>query len=125
MNKLEMIREAVATYQERLSWNIMEDGRTRWEFYGVQLRIAQAAFNYNGYIVTGTRHACPIMGLQLDIIGDDVLDKWCGHNNMIQGFTDQYGNFYNRQEAYVIAKVAGQIIREDHTPGTLFSECYI
>lgn len=125
MDKLEMIREAVATYKERLAGNIMDDGRTRWEFYGVQLRIAQAAFNYNGYIVTGTRHACPIMGLQLDIIGDDVLDEWCGLDKMVQGFTTQYGVFVDRQEAYVIAKAAGQIIREDICPGTLYSECYI
>lgn len=125
MNKLEVIANAVAEYQERLAGNIMDDGRMRWEFYGVQLRIAQAAFNYNGYIVTGTRHGCPIMGLQIDVIGDDVLSEWMGGDRMIQGFTDQYGNFYDRKEAYVIAKAAGQIIREDHCPGTLYSECYI
>lgn len=39
--------------------------------------------------------------------------------------TDQYGNFLTRKEAYPIAKAAGQIIREDHCPGTLYSECYI
>ena len=103
----------------------MEDGRSRAEYYGVQLRIAQAAFNYNGYIVTGTRHGCPIMRLQIHAIGIDTLNKWCEFGDMIQGFTDQYGNFLNRQEAYVIAKAAGQIIREDITPGTLYSECYI
>lgn len=31
----------------------------------------------------------------------------------------------NRQEAYIVAKEAGQIIREDVSPGTLYSECYI
>lgn len=124
MNKLEMIKQAVASYQERLAGNIMEDGRMRWDYYGVQRRIAQAAYNFNGYIVTGTRHGCPIMGLQLDMV-EDVLDEWCGLDKMVQGFTDQYGNFLNRKEAYVIAKAAGQIIREDTNPGTLYSECYI
>ena len=102
----------------------MEDGRTRWETYGVQLRVAQAACNYNGLIVTGTRHFCPIMCLQIDAMGgDEVLSQWS--KSHIQGFTDQYGNFLTRKEAYVIAKAAGQIIREDITPGTLYSECYI
>ena len=124
MNKMEMIEQAVASYQERLLGNIMDDGRTRWDYYGVQLRIAQAAYNYNGYIVTGTRHSCPIMGLQLDMVGIENLMEWCDYE-MIQGFTTQYGDFVNRKEAYIIAKAAGQIIREDTCPGTLFSECYI
>lgn len=122
---IENIRKAVEEYQERLKGNIMEDGRMRWEYYGVQRRIAQAAYNYNGYIVTGTRHSCPIMGLQLNAIGFDVIQEWCPKGEMVQGFTDQFGNFLNRQEAYIIAKEAGQIIREDVYPGTLYSECYI
>lgn len=120
---IERIKSVVEQYQERLRGNIMEDGRMRWEYYGVQRRIAQAAFNYNGYIVTGTRHGCPIMRMQIDMI--DGLDEWCQFDRMIQGFTDQYDNFLTRKEAYPIAKAAGQIIREDHCPGTLYSECYI
>ncbi len=122
---VEKIKQAVEEYQERLKGNIMENGQTRWEYYGVQRRIAQAAYNFNGYIVTGTRHSCPIMGLQINAIGADVLKEWCDLNKMVQGFTDQYGNFLTRQEAYVIAKEAGQIIRDDVHPGTLYSECYI
>lgn len=125
MNKFEKIEQAITIYREMLAGNNMDNGQKRWEFYGVQRRIAQAAYNFNGYIVTGTRHSCPIMQLQMYAIGLDVLDDWCHGDKMIQGFTDQYGNFINRQEAYVIAKAAGQIIREDHCPGTLYSECYI
>lgn len=125
MDKYTKIREAISVYKQMTDGNIMEDGRSRAEYYGVQLRIAQAAYNFNGYIVTGTRHSCPIMQMQMYAIGNDILDEWCGYENMVQGFTDQYGNFLNRQEAYVIAKAAGQIIREDHCPDTLFSECYI
>lgn len=125
MNKFEKIEEAIKVYKEMTSGNIMEDGRTRAEYYGVQLRIAQAAYNFNGYIVTGTRHSCPIMQLQMFAIGIDLLNEWCNPNDMVQGFTDQYGNFLTRQEAYPIAKAAGQIIRQDTCPGTLYSECYI
>ena len=121
---IERIKTVVEQYQERLRGNIMEDGRTRWEYYGVQRRIAQAAYNYNGYIVTGTRHSCPIMEMQIMMM-EEVLQEWCGFDKMVQGFTDQYGNFLTRKEAYPIAKAAGQIIREDTCPGTLYSECYI
>lgn len=125
MSKFDKIKQAITIYRKMLDGNNMDNGQKRWEFYGVQLRIAQAAYNFNGYIVTGTRHSCPIMQLQMIAIGDDLLDDWCGDNEMIQGFTDQYGNFHNRKDAYVIAKAAGQIIREDVKPGTLFSECYV
>ena len=121
---IERIKAVVEQYQERLRGNIMEDGRMRWEYYGVQRRIAQAAYNYNGYIVTGTRHSCPIMEMQIMMMGE-VLEEWCDGDKMVQGFTDQYGNFLTRKEAYPIAKAAGQIIREDTSPGTLYSECYI
>lgn len=121
---IERIKAVVEQYQERLRGNIMEDGRMRWEYYGVQRRIAQAAYNYNGYIVTGTRHSCPIMEMQIMMM-EEVLEEWCNLDKMIQGFTDQYGNFLTRKEAYPIAKAAGQIIREDTCPGTLYSECYI
>jgi hypothetical protein len=121
---IERIKAVVEQYQERLRGNIMEDGRIRWEYYGVQRRIAQAAYNYNGYIVTGTRHSCPIMEMQIMMM-EEVLEEWCDGDKMVQGFTDQYGNFLTRKEAYPIAKAAGQIIREDTCPGTLYSECYI
>lgn len=121
---IERIKQVVEQYQERLRGNIMEDGRMRWEYYGVQRRIAQAAYNYNGYIVTGTRHSCPIMEMQIRVM-EEVLEEWCNGDKMIQGFTDQYGNFLTRKEAYPIAKAAGQIIREDTRPGTLYSECYV
>lgn len=122
--KFDRIKSAIADYQKAMQSNIMEDGRHRSDYFGIQLRIAQAACNYNGYIVTGTRHFCPIMNMQIDAIGEKLLHEWCG-GLAVQGFTDQYGRFYGRKEAYVIAKAAGQIIRDDPSPGTLFSECYV
>lgn len=123
--KFDRIQSAIAQYQSVMATHIMEDGRPRWVYYGVQLKIAQAAINYNGFIVTGARHTCPIIRMQIDSIGAEFLHEWNGGKRGTQGFTDQYGNFYDRKQAYVIAKAAGQIIYEDHTPGTLFSECYI
>lgn len=109
----------------------MEDGRHRSEYYGVQLRISHAACRFNGYIVTGVRHFCPIMRNQIDAMGGfELLNEWQRESGELetgddQGFVDQYGRYLTREEAYIIAKEAGQIIREDHLPGTLFSECYI
>lgn len=42
-----------------------------------------------------------------------------------QGFVDQFGDFLTREEAYIIAKENGQIIRPDgtHDDKTLYSEC--
>lgn len=123
--KFDRIQDAIAIYQASLADHIMEDGRMRWEYYKTQRRISQAAINYNGLIVTGTRHTCPIIRMQINAIGADVLREWNNDKLGVQGFTDQYGFFLNRQEAYIIAKAAGQITREDLTPGTLYSECYI
>lgn len=125
MDKFNNIKKAIAAHKKMTDGNVMEDGSMRWEYYGVQRRVAQAAYSYNGYIVTGTRHSCPIMQMQIYAIGVELLDEWCGLDKMVQGFTDQYGNFLTRKEAYVIAKESGQIIREDVCPGTLYSECYI
>lgn len=130
------LKTAVSRYQKRVEeayWVEDESGNKieRWRKYGSKRRIAQAACSYNGYIVTGTRHFCPIMRLQIETVGVERLRAFCGNSdnyaedNIIQGFTDQYGMFLTREEAYVIAKEAGQIIREDTVPGVLFSECYI
>ena len=60
---LERIDSAVKQYQEAISMHF-EDGVPRWERYNVTRKIAQAACNYGGYIVTGTRHYCPIMHME-------------------------------------------------------------
>lgn len=122
---IERIKQAIEVYKKMTDGNIMEDGRHRAEYYGVQLRIAQAAYDFNGYIVTGTRHSCPIMQLQMYGVGLEVLSEWCEWNDMVQGFTDQYGTFYNREDAYVIAKAAGQLNDRHEWGETLYSESYI
>lgn len=122
---LERIDSAVKDYQEATSAHF-EDGVPRWERYNITRKIAQAACNYGGYIVTGTRHYCPIMNMQIDAIGDDALVEYAGgHDNIIQGFTDQYGIFLTRSEAYIIARDAGQLLPRHAYGETLFSESYI
>ena len=122
---LERIDSAVKRYQEAIATHF-EDGVPIWERYNVTRKIAQAACNYGGYIVTGTRHYCPIMNMQIDAIGHDALLEYAGGiANVVQGFTDQYGIFLTRSEAYIIARDAGQLLPRHAYGETLFSESYI
>ena len=42
--------------------------------------------------------------------------------NCKQGFIDQFGDFIDRQEAWVIAKSQNQIVKSVSSEGTLYSE---
>lgn len=71
----------------------------------------------DGHIILGIRHFSPDMRLSAELQGYDVKD--CRE----QGFVDQYGQYYNRQEAYKIAKANNQYRPyPPYTEGTLYSE---
>ena len=66
------------------------------------------------------------MHMQIDAIGHDALVEYAGGiSKVVQGFTDQYGIFLTRQEAYIIARDAGQLLPRHAYGETLFSESYI
>jgi hypothetical protein len=72
----------------------------------------------NLLIVIGARHWDSIMRDHFRLIADRVERK-----SEIQGFIDQFGKFYTRQEAFVIAEENNQIIRRvGGDNGKLFSE---
>lgn len=108
-------------------------GIPRYEKYNVQRRVACAAEKFGDYIVTGVRHFCPMMRLQINAIGWHALVaySYCYRNGektapYVDGFVDQYNNFLTREEAYVIAMAAGQIIRNhDISDHELFSEMIV
>lgn len=81
-------------------------------------RIVCAANRYhNGPILIGARHCDQHMYVQAQFHGITMAEP------NTQGFIDQFGNFYNRQEAWKIAKKNNQIIRDhDKCVGMLFSE---
>jgi len=80
-------------------------------------RIVCAANKFeNGPMLIGARHFDQHMIVQMAYM--DVK----GSDPHTQGFIDQYGKFYTRKEAWVIAEKNGQIIREVSSPGMLFSE---
>lgn len=71
-----------------------------------------------GTIVCGARHYDNVMRAAIKEMGD--REEWF---DCEQGFIDQYGNFYTREEAYVVAKENGQIVRRcGGDNGKLFSE---
>lgn len=71
-----------------------------------------------GRILVGVRHYCPLMRAQIE--ASEGVKHWKGKCD--QGFVDQYGNFLDRKEAWVIAEKNGQIKREVAPKGTLYSE---
>jgi len=80
-------------------------------------RIVCAAIkNRGGSIICGPRHFDKIMYGQ---IGSNT-DEW---RTAEQGFVDQYGQFYDRTEAWIIANGQNQILHNfPCMPNTLFSE---
>jgi hypothetical protein len=65
-----------------------------------------AANRKENRIICGARHYDPIMRAQIN--ASEGADWWKGCE---QGFIDQFGRFYTREEALVVAKTNGQIKR--------------
>lgn len=106
-------------FQEHLNWALVPDAI--WERADVQRVVSMAACIVDGFLIVGNRHFCPIMRMMIDNLGLDC------HKHDVrtqQGFVDQWGVYMTRQEAWDIAKAAGQI-KEVFQEGVLYSECYL
>ncbi len=78
--------------------------------------VCSAIRNEEGQIICGPRHFDMTMNQQIVLSGF----SWVRSK---QGFVDQFGEFLTREDAYVIAKDNGQIIRRcGGDEGKLFSE---
>lgn len=87
----------------------------------VQRVVSMAACIVDGVLIVGNRHFCPIMCMTIDLM---ELDEHKHDVDTQQGFVDQWGIYMSRQEAWGVAKAAGQIKRV-FQEGVLFSECYL
>lgn len=84
----------------------------------------------DGSIIVGIRHYSPEMRATLTKIygkGIKLFNWWIRKPYHLrvkqQGFVDQFGRFYNREDAWKLAKEKGQIRNKIGCPdGTLFSE---
>lgn len=77
----------------------------------------------DGTLLVGPRHWGPTMRQQADTYkkAHGISEKRLAVAK--QGFIDQFGKFYSREEAWKIAEANGQIIRDhDKCVGELFSE---
>lgn len=73
-------------------------------------------------IITGARHWDSVMRGIWDALDTFVIDS-IDRNKEEQGFIDQFGNFYTRKEAYIIAKENNQIVRDlGYETDELYSE---
>lgn len=97
------------------SWN------TRLKVDKLEPRIVCAAnrTNFTGEIALGVRHYDGFM--------HHFYDDHPTHGDPVtQGFIDQFGKFYTRQEAWCVAYKNSQIVRrvggDDSNGGTLYSE---
>ena len=95
----------------------------RWVRHNVTIVIVSAANRYKDIIVMGPRHYSNLMRTQIEAYGGiKVLREYAG-DEYEQGFVDQYGTFYTREESLKIANDQGQIRYPHHVPGSqLFSE---
>lgn len=85
------------------------------------MRRVVCAANRNGdLLILGARHFDMTMHRTIELLG---LDDRLSPSRWEQGFIDQHGVFLTREEAWVVAETAGQIIRRVGGDGKrLFSE---
>lgn len=117
-----MIKHATELYKSHIQWaQTANYGEPIWTKDGVQRVVSMAACIVDGHLIVGNRHFCPIMQMTIDNLG--IRDTMHDHEVM-QGFVDQWGVYMSREEAWEVAKAAGQI-KEVFVEGVLFSECYL
>lgn len=87
-------------------------------------RIVCAAIMMDDEVIVGPRHMDKTMRELIGMRSERSDIRWW--QEAIQGFVDQFGDFYTRTEAWKVAEAAGQIFRRcggDTTDGgTLYSE---
>lgn len=91
-----------------------------FEKNGTLRRIVCAAVQAkDGEVITGIRHFSPDMKKMINLHPSPEKFRF----NSTQGFVDQFGDFWNRQDAWKIAQNASQIYRRcGGDEGKLFSE---
>lgn len=66
----------------------------------------------DGEVILGIRHYSADMHRQLEQRADGM--KFYRRHGDDQGFVDQHGKYLTREQAYLVAQAAGQIVRPEH-----------
>lgn len=67
--------------------------------------IVCAALRKGDVLIAGPRHFDSVMRSQIKAIATDNIGEFAGAE---QGFLDQYGTFWNRTDAMILARASGQ-----------------
>lgn len=126
LKRLMMIGHERTKYYMDNNWIVNDEtGFTgwRWDRYNVPIRIVSACNRYKDVLVCAPRHSCPLMTMAMASYGGmKVLHEYSGKDHE-QGFVDQFGTFYTREEAYVITVNNGQLLKPENCHNRkLFSE---
>lgn len=94
---------------------------TKEERTSIGRRVVCAAIRAeDGSIMVGVRHYSADMHAQ--ILSRSDGEKFAHRSDDDQGFVDQFGDYLTREEAWIVANDAGQIVRDVGRHGKLFSE---
>lgn len=118
---MQAITEVTQQYIDMMEFAKPNNALSVWERFETKRVVSMAACIVDGHLIVGNRHFCPIMNMTIDNLGID-----CKKHDVRtdQGFVDQWGVWMSRQEAWIVAKAAGQI-KQVFTEGILYSECYL
>lgn len=97
----------------------------KWSECRIGVRVASVANQmFDGTVICGVRHYCPIMRKSVDAFLKAKTLRVKGSSYYIgQGFTDQWGNFLNRKSAFYVALFQDQILKRcGGDESTLYSE---
>lgn len=93
------------------------------EFVRGEPRIICAAVQFkNGLIIPSARHLDPTMHTVMKHLHPDPTTRRKKYSECIQGFIDQFGKFYNRKEARIIAEKMEQLVPGCSSGSDLYSE---
>lgn len=75
--------------------------------------IVCAAIFFDGLVIAGARHHDMVMNKVIERLGGHKAVYEACKTRPIQGFIDQFGRFYTREEAMLVARENDQIIVTD------------
>lgn len=85
--------------------------------------VCAASKNAEGDVIASVRHHDMVFHRVVKSLSLEKQAVWKDHGNIVQGFLLSDGSFCTREEAMIIAKQNGQLIREPYGKGTeLYSE---
>lgn len=96
----------------------------------VKRRIVSAANRYGDIIIPANRHHSALMDTLInrilgsgdEEIAEEVMKAYISSGDFDDGFIDNYGEFWTREQAMIIASVSNQLIRVTGGTQKLFSE---